>query len=462
MSKRQKGRGVKTKNQRQEKINEQPILYPDAAGIDLAAREIYVAVPPGRAEVSVRRFGSMTPELHQLADWLGQCQVKTVAMEATGVYWIPLFQILEARGLEVFLVNAYHVKNVRGRKSDVCDAQWLQQLHRSGLLAASFRPDDLTVRVRSLLRHRDGTVAQGSEHIQRMQKAFNEMNIQLHHVLSDITGTSGQAIIEAILRGERDPQKLADLRDPRVKTAREKIIKALTGDWRSEQLFTLKQNYEAWKFFQEQLAAIDREMGSYYKGYMSQDGAAPSQEIAPPSKKPKKSSRLEEEATMQRELYRIAGVDLTAIPGISTASARGILSEIGLNMSRWKTAHHFASWMGLCPNTKITGGKIIGSATRKVRNRAAQILRLCAWTLSHSYSELGDFYRRMRARLGAPKAITALAHKLARIVYHLLSTREAYDESRFKVSEEEARKRHESRLKKQAQRLGLQLVPIQP
>jgi len=460
MSKPQVGRSVKCKDKRKMDINQEPILYPDAAGIDLGAREIYVAVPPGRAEKSVRKFGSLTPDLHQLADWLLQCQVKTVAMEATGVYWIPLFQILEARGLEVFLVNAYHVKNVRGRKSDVSDCQWLQQLHRSGLLAASFRPDDLTVRVRSLLRHRDGVVAQAAEHIQRMQKAFNEMNIQLHHVLSDITGTSGRAIIEAILGGERSPEKLADLRDPRVKTPRETIIKALSGDWRCEQLFTLQQNYAAWQFFQGQVAAIDGEMNIYYRQYASRGQDKPASESPLRSKKSKLQGVAD--LDMQSELYRIAGVDLTAIPGVSTSSARGILSEIGLDMSRWKSFKHFASWMGLCPNTKITGGKVIGSATRKVKSRVAHILRLCAWALSRSYSELGHFYRRMRARLGAPKAITALAHKLARIIYHMLSTREAYDETRFKVSEEEARRRHEARLKKQAQRLGFQLVPIQP
>ena len=460
MSKLQIGRSVKRKAKVKANINEEPILYPDAAGIDLGAREIYVAVPPGRSDPSVRKFGSLTPDLHQLVDWLIQSQVKTVAMEATGVYWIPLFQILEARGLEVFLVNAYHVKNVRGRKSDVSDCQWLQQLHRSGLLAASFRPDDLTVRVRSLLRHRDGVVSQATEHIQRMQKAFNEMNIQLHHVLSDITGTSGRAIIEAILEGQRDPHKLADLRDPRVKTPRETIIKALTGDWRSEQLFTLQQNYAAWQFFQTQVVAIDQEIQVYYGQYASQGTAEPPQEK--PSRSKKSKGKAELDLNMQNELIRIVGVDLTAIPGISTSSARGILSEVGLDMSRWKTVKHFAAWLGLCPNTKITGGKVIGSATRKVKNRAAQILRICAWSLSRSYSELGDFYRRMRARLGAPKAITALAHKLARIIYHMLSTREAYDETRFKVSEEEARRRHENRLKKQAQRLGFQLVPVQP
>ncbi len=459
MSKLPIGHSDKRKDKGKANINQAPILSPDSAGIDLGAREIYVAVPPARSNPSVRKFGSLTPDLHQLVDWLIQCQVKTVAMEATGVYWIPLFQILEARGLEVFLVNAYHVKNVRGRKSDVSDCQWLQQLHRSGLLAASFRPDDLTVRVRSLLRHRDGVVSQATEHIQRMQKAFQEMNIQLHHVLSDITGTSGRAIIEAILQGQRDPHQLADLRDPRVKTPRQTIIKALSGDWRSEQLFTLRQNYAAWQFFQAQIVELDQELNLYYRQYATRGAAEPPQSKSSRSRKSKNGPALE--LNLQSELVRIVGVDLTAIPGISTSSARGILSEIGLDMSRWKTSKHFASWLGLCPNTKITGGRVIASATRRVKNRAAQILRVCAWTLSHSYSELGDFYRRMRARLGAPKAITALAHKLARIIYHMLSTREAYDQCRFKLSEDQARRRQEARIRKQAQNLGFQLVPLQ-
>ena len=457
MSKTQKRGSVKSKDKRKDSNSQEPILYPDAAGIDVGATEIYVAVPPDRTAVSVRKFESLTPDLHELADWLAQCRVKTVAMEATGVYWIPLFQILEARGVEVFLVNAYHVKNVRGRKSDVSDCQWLQQLHRSGLLAASFRPDDLTVRVRCLLRHRDSLVAQGAEHIQRMQKAFHQMNIQLSHALSDITGCSGRAIIEAILRGERDPETLADLRDRRVKTPRGKIIKALTGDWRAEQLFTLQQNYEAWQFFQKQIAALDEQLHSYYAQYTSQE--ATGLESQNPSGRPKFQEGTWD---MQQELYRIAGVDLTAIPGINTSSARGILSEIGLDMSRWKSVNQFAAWLGLCPNTKITGGKVIGSATRKVKNRAAQILRICAWALSRSHSELGDFYRRMRARMGAPKAITATAHKLCRIIYHMLTTREPYDPARFMASAQEVRRRYESRLRKQAHNLGFQLVPIEP
>jgi len=457
MNEPQKKASVKSKDKRKKTNQEEPIVYLDAAGIDVGATEIYVAVPADRATPNVRKFESFTPDLHKLADWLGQCQIKTVAMEATGVYWIPLFQILEARGLEVFLVNAYHVKNVRGRKSDVSDCQWLQQLHRSGLLAASFRPDDLTVRVRCLLRHRDSVVAQGAEHIQRMQKSFDQMNIQLHHVLSDITGCSGKAIIEAILLGERNPEKLADLRDRRVKAPRDKVIKALTGDWRSEQLFALKQNYEAWRFFQEQIAIIDQEIKRYYDRYESRSTIAKESQSSSSGK-----NARDVDSDMQQELIRVAGVDLTAIPGISTSSARGILGEIGLDMSRWKSDKHFAAWMGLCPNTKITGGKVIGSATRKVKNRAAQILRICSWSLTRSCSELGDFYRRMRSRMGAPKAITATAHKLCRIIYHMLSTREPYDETRFKVSGEEARRRQEKRIKKQAQFLGFQLVPIQP
>jgi len=450
-----KPRSVKSKSKPSKRAGKvDPIVFADSAGIDIGAREIYVAVPADRDPENVRRFGTFTEDLHAIADWLIRCRIKSAAMEATGVYWIPLFQVLEVRGLEPVLVHAQHVKNVRGRKSDVSDCQWIQHLHQSGILSGSFRPDDLTVQIRTLLRHRQGIIKDASMHTQRMQKAFNQMNIQLHHVLSDITGSSGRAIIEAIIKGERDPKKLSALRDPRVKASVETIVKALQGDWRKEHLLTLKQNYEAWLFYQQQITELDEQMEAFYQQF--QDQLEPTPEL--PSEKRKAPAPCFD---LRSHLHRMCGVDLTEVPGVNTISVQKILSEIGLDMSRWKSVKHFTSWLGLCPNNKITGGKVIGAATRKVKSPAAHMFRMCAWTWSNSKSALGDYFRRKRAKSGAPEAVTAAAHKLARIVYHLLSTKQSYKESHFAQAEEEAFRRKEAFLRKQAQMLGYQMVPIQ-
>jgi transposase len=433
-------------------------LNPNAAGVDIGATEIYIAVPGDRDLQPVRCFSTFTEDLHAAADWLKACHIETVAMESTGVFWIPLFQILEARGFTVFLVNAHHVKNVPGRKSDVSDCQWLQYLHSVGLLRGSFRPEQAVCTVRSILRHRDSLVQMASSHVQHMQKALDQMNLQLHHVISDITGVTGVAILEAMLAGERNPHTLAALRDRRIKASADTIIKSLVGDYRREHLFTLGQSLEAFRHYQELIAACDREIAQYLEGFESK--------VDPPSG-PRSQSEGEPKAKdseprfdLQTHLHRIFGVDLTKIPGINVLTTQTLLAEIGPDFSRFPSGPELTSWLGLCPDNRVSGGRVLSVKTRKVKNRAATALRMAAQSLYRSQSYLGHYFRRMRAKLGAPKAITAAAHKLARIVYHMVTTRQAYDETICAQNEVQNRQRLEARLRKQARELGLQVVAI--
>lgn len=434
------------------------VLEPDAAGIDIGAEEIYVAVPPDRDEESIRRFSSFTCDLHALADWLVRCRVRTVAMESTGVYWIPLFQILEARGLEVYLVNAHYLKSVPGRKSDVSDCQWIQYLHSVGLLKASFRPPNDICAARSLWRHRGSLLQMASEHILHMQKSLSQMNLQIHHVLSDITGSSGQAILDAILAGERDPVQLAQLCNSRVKSPREKVAKALEGDYRSEHLFTLKQSLAGYRYYHKLIAELDCEIERRMQILPSaSDGSQP----IPNRTKHSAFHRQGNDPgfDLRGELYRIAGVDLTDIPGVSSVTAQVILTEIGPDVSRFRHASAFASWLGLCPEKRVSGGKVLSCKTRKVKNRAAIALRLGANSLCRAKGYLGEFFRRMRSKLGTAQAITATAHKIARVLYHVLLTKEPYTETVFHRCDEHLRRRAEMRLRKQAALLGFQIVP---
>lgn len=438
-----------------------PVVHPNAAGIDIGATEIFVAVPPDRDQSPVRRFQTFTEDLCALADWLEQCGIQTVAMESTGVYWIPLFQILEMRKLQVCLVNAHYAKNVPGRRTDVCDCQWLQYLHTVGLLRGSFRPEQDICALRSLLRHREGLVQMACGHVQHMQKALDQMNLQIHHVISDITGMTGLAIIEAVLEGERDPHVLAKLRDWRIRASEETIAKSLVGDYRSEHLFTLRQSLKAYRQYQQLIVECDREIQGRLNTLPSK--AATEQPPLPPSKtKARKRKSTEPDFDLRDQHYRILGVDLTAVPGMSSLLIHTILGEVGPNLSKFRSASAFASWLGLCPDNEISGGKVLWAGTRKVNNRAAKAFRLAAHTLHHSDCALGQYYRRMRAKLGPPQAITATAHKVARIVYHLLTTGEAYDESVFARDEERYTKHIEKRLKTQARALGFQLIPAQP
>lgn len=434
-----------------------PILNPNAAGMDIGAEEIYIAVPADRDGQPVQRFGTFTNELGRLSEWLQQCRIDTVAMEATGVYWIPVYQILETAGFEVCLVNARYFQNVPGRKTDVSDCQWLQRLHSAGLLRGSFRPAQEVCVLRSLTRHRDNLIRLASSHVLHMQKALDQMNVQLHHVLSDITGLSGLAILDAILGGERDPRTLARLRDGRVKASEETIVQALTGDYRAEHLFTLKQSLTAYRHYQKLMAACDLEIEQRLKCFDAKVDAK-AKPLAPPKVRRRKIFSNEPSFDLRSHLYRIFGVDLTAVPGISVLTAHTILSEIGPDISKFRSAAAFASWLGLCPHNDISGGKILSVKTRRVNNRAALAFRMAANALFRSQSPLGDFFRRMRAKLGAPPAITAAAHKLARIVFHMLTTHEAYDEAILNEHERGFRARAEARLRAQAKSLGYSLV----
>lgn len=435
-----------------------PVLHPHAAGVDIGATELYVCVPLDRDPQPIRRFGTFTEDLLALAAWLAQCGVTSVAMESTGVYWIPLYQILEERQFEVCLVNARHVKNVPGRKTDVQDCQWLQYLHSVGLLRGSFRPPETVCAVRSLLRHRDTLVQLAATHTQHMQKALTQMNLQLHHVLSDITGVTGLAILDAILAGERDPQGLARHRDHRIKASPETIAKALVGDYRPEHLFTLRQSLASYRHYQQLIGECDGQVQALLGDFASQ--IDPAVHPLPPST----SARRKPHGTAPRfdlraELYRVLGTDLTQVPGLQTPTVHTLFAELGADLSAFPSGDHFASWLGLCPDNRISGGKVLSVKTRRVKHRVAQALRLAAQSLSRSQSVLGGFFRRMRAKLGAPKAITATAHKLARILYHLITTRQPYDESRLAAAESDHRRRTESRLRTQARALGFQLVP---
>jgi len=434
-------------------------IEPNAAGIDVGATEVYVAVPPDRDPSPVRSFATFTEDLHRLKAWLQQCSITTVAMESTGVYWIPLFQILESAGIEVCLVNAHHVKHVPGRKSDVIDCQWLQYLHSVGLLRASFRPEERICVIRSLLRHRDSLVQMAAAHVQHLQKALTQMNLQLHHVLSDITGQSGLAILDAIIKGERNPAVLAKLRYSQVRASEEVIMKSLVGDYRREHLFTLRQSLEAYRYYQSLLRDCDQQIEQELKNLDSH--LPPEAPALPPDRHPHRPRKNEFRFDMRSELYRIYGVDLTAIPSISALTAHTVLAEVGTDWSKFRDGQAFASWACLCPNNKKSGGKILSAQTRRSANRVNRALRLAAQSLQKSKSYLGNYYRKTRARLGAPSAITATAHKLARIIFHLLTTGKAYDESVFAIEEQRQRLRLESKLKRQAQQLGYQLIPLQ-
>src|SRR5580692_103541 len=417
----------------------------NAAGVDIGATEIYIAVPGDRDPQPVRCFSTFTEDLHAAAAWLKACHIESVAMESAGVYWIPFFQILEAQGFKVFLVNAHHVKNVPGRKSDVSDCQWLQYLHSVGLLRGSFRPEQAVCSVRSILRHRDSLVQMGSSHVQHMQKALDQMNLQLHHVISDITGVTGLAIVEAILAGERNPHTLAALRDRRIKASADTIAKSLVGDYRREHLFTLGQSLAAFRHYQEFIADCDREIAQSVEQFESKLDPPPASPS--PSKDGSKPKASEPRFDLQTHLHRIFGVDLTQVPGIHVLTTQTLLAEIGPDLSSFPSGPEFASWLGLCPDNRVSGGKVLSVKTRKVKNRAATALRMAAQSLHRSQSYLGHFYRRMWAKLGAPKATKAMAAKLARLIYRMLRYGMKYVNQGAEFYEAQHRKRQISHLK---------------
>jgi transposase len=453
------------------------VVHPRAAGIDIGNSVHYVAVRPDQDPQSVRRFECFTADLHRLADWLQECRVQTVAMQSTGVYWIPLYEILEERGFEVYLVNARHTKNLPGRKSDVQESQWLLKLHTYGLLNNSFHPSTEIRVARTYWRQREEHVRGASRCIQRMQKVLTQMNVQLANVISDVSGMTGQRIIRAIVGGQRDPKKLADLSDHRIRAGREEIAKSLEGNWRAELLFVLQQEVDMYDTYQRRIGECDRELEGHFKKFVSKIPPSPAEEGSPseggkgnqpqstskvkPTPVLKKASGNRPQFDLRSELHRISGVDLTRIDSIEVLVAQTVISEVGLDMSRWKTEANFASWLGLCPVNRISGDKVLSKGTRHVINRAATALRVAATTLLRSKSYLGAQYRRLRNKLGAPKAITAMAHKLARLVYRMLKYGQEYADKGMQYYEDRYRRQQVELLKKSAAKLGLQIVETQ-
>jgi transposase len=424
-----------------------------AAGIDIGSQSHYVSVPAELDSEPVREFPCFTGDLNRMADWLVKVGIKTVAMESTGVYWIPAFEILEERGLEVLLVNARHVKNVPGRKSDVQDCQWLQQLHTYGLLRGAFRPDEEVVALRTYMRQRDMLIHRAADHIRHMQKALRLMNLLLDNVVSDIKGVTGMQIIRAILSGERDPLALAKFRDGRCKKSEKVIASSLVGHYRDEHLFSLKQAVELYDTYQQQIDSCDAAI----EAQLERMGSGNDRGDIPPTKK--KKTKSSPNFDVRGDIYRMTGVDLTQIDGLNEASVLKIISETGIDVSPWPTVKHFSSWLGLSPGNKITGGKILSSKTKPSANRAAEAFRVAAFGMFNSKSALGAYCRRQRARLGAPKAITATAHKIARTFYSMLKNGSEYVDQGQDYYEQKYRDRITRNLKKRAADMGFDLVP---
>lgn len=451
----------KNKSQEQSVSNSLPVLYPDTAGIDIGSESHFVAVPSDRDPKPVQEFPTFTSSLHEMVNWLKKCKIKTVIMESTGVYWIPAFELLESNGFEVKLVNARHVKNVSAHKTDVLDCQWLQQLGTFGLFKGAFRPEDAILPLRTYLRHRDMLIKNAAEHIQHMQKAFMQMNLLLHNVVSDITGKTGMAIIRSIVSGVTDPKSLAALRDGRCHSSEKIIEESLVGNYRKEHLFSLKQALDLYDFYTKKIAECDLQIEGEVKKLQTKCDSKTIKEASETKARAKKNKKLQKHEysfDLRSELIRSAGVDLTKIPAIGVSTALTIVSEIGLDMSRWKTSKHFASWLGLCPGNKVSGGKRLSGKTKPCANRVAIALRIAANTLYKSECAFGAFLRRMKGRLGSPKAITALAHKLAKLIYIMLKYGSEYHEKGAKYYEEKYQKRREASLKRKAEELGYELV----
>ena len=436
-------------------LQEMSVLHPNAAGIDVGSREHYVAVPADRVKESVRSFSSFTADLHALANWLKSCQIDTIAMESTGVYWIQLYLVLEQYGFEVLLVNASHIKNVAGRKSDVSDCQWIQQLHTFGLLRASFQPDSLTREIRAYMRHRKNLTQSYATHVLRIQKAFEQMNIKLHNVLTDITGKSGSRIIESILAGERNAQVLASLTDKKVKANKEDIIKSLEGNWRDEHLFELRQGWELYLFHKKKIEECDAEIEKALNKYEVDPQKAQSKGKTSPRRVYTKN-RLNFNAT--EYLKAILGVDVTQIFGISELCAMEIIGETGLDMRKWPSKKHFASWLNLVPNNRTSGIRPLKRKKQKKKNRAGQAFMMAAFALQRSDHWLGEFYRRMKSKHGPLVATKATARKIAMIFYDMVSQKIEFNPLPLETYNEYLRKRKMKYIENQANKLGLQLV----
>lgn len=436
-------------------------VNPGAAAIDIGSTMHMAAVNPASAQTPIRSFGTFTQDLHDLADWFKACGVTSVAMESTGVYWIPAYEILEQRGFEVILVNARYAKNVPGRKTDVSDAAWLRQLHSYGLLRGSFRPDAEIATLRAYLRQRERLVEYAAAHIQHMQKALMEMNLQLHHVVSDVTGATGMRIIRAIVAGERDPDVLAAHRDARCHASTATIRAALVGNYRAEHVFALTQALELYDTYQEKMRDCDRKLEAATAGLTTR-AAAP---IGDPPKARVRTRQVNAPSfDVRAALYGVIGVDLTQIHGLGPSLALKLVGECGTDLRAWPTAKHFTSWLCLAPGNKISGGKLLSSRTRRSTSRAAALLRLAATTIGRSDTALGAFYRRLSARIGKAKAVTATARKIAVLFYNTLRHGMAYQDPGAAQYEERHRSRVLASLQRRAKALGYALQPaaLQP
>jgi transposase len=444
------------------------VANPHAAGIDLHVNEHWVAVPPEAAPPRpanhppnlptwVRMFGTCTADLEALADWLTACGVDTVAMESTGIYWVPVFELLERRGFQVYLVNARQTRQAPGRpKTDVLDCQWIQRLHSYCLLTASFRPEDEVVVLRGYLRQRQMLIEYGSHHVQHMQKALEQMNVKLREVINDITGMTGMAIIKAILKGQRDPEKLAKLRNVKCKRTEAEIARALYGNWREEHLFALEQAVALYQFYQKRLDECDTRLAKHL-GTMTDHSAG--KEMGSPRRQA--TPRANEPRFAARELlFRMSGADLTVIEGVSASTALSVLAEIGRDMSKWRTVKHFISWLGLCPQTHESAGKRKRRHVRRIAGRAGRALRMAAQGCHHAKNALGAFYRRVQARAGGAKAVVATARKIAERIYRLLKYGEEYVQQEMNAYEEAYRQRLLKGLARKAKELGYQLTEL--
>lgn len=434
-------------------------VNPNAAGVDIGAVEIVACVAGDETTQIVKAFGNYTVDLQSIGKWLHEHQIKTVAMESTGVYWIPLFEELERQGFECLLISSRSLRRVPGRKSDITDAQWVQTLHSYGLLESSFRPQAELVALRTMLRHRGQLLEHRSPHIQHMQKALLQMNVQLSQALSDVTGETGQAIIRAIVAGERDPQKLAALRDRNCKKSAEEIGKALTGTWREEHLFILKQSLELYDFYTKQVEICDAEIDRMYALTLpGWEGG----ELKPlPQKKRNSHSKNapQKKEEIRKHLKRISGVDLSVVDGFGVSLAQTVIMEVGTDMSKFPSEKHFCSWLGLAPKHEISGAKVLKNKTMKTKNRAGQAFRMAAQSVKKADCVFGSLYRRLKSRLDRAQATVATAHAIARVVYRMLKYQVEYE----KINVEEYEKKYKDQqikyMKKKAEKFGFQLVP---
>lgn len=448
---------VTKKTPKQRQLDALACVFPNAAGLDIGSAEIVAAVPPDRDAEPVRVFATFTPDLHALVAWLLACGIDTVAMESTGVFWIPIYELLEQHGIRPYLVNARHVQTVPGRKSDWNDGQWLQKLHALGLLQASFRPDAEIRTLRTLVRYRAELIERRAPHIHHMIQALKHMNMHLSLVLTDITGMRGMAMLRAIVAGERDPERLAQFRQSGCNHSEAEIAKALTGTWDEAQLFILQQAVDLFDYYTDKITACDAKLEQQYQAMESRaEPDAPLPDLPPA--KPDSRSKNALTFNARAQLARVLGVDLVAVLGVSSVTVQTIISEIGTDMERFPTVKHFCSWLSLAPHNDSSGGKILRSRTMKVRNRANQAFRQAAQSVAQSQSSFGAYYRAMRARKGPKQAIVATAHKIARTVYHLLKTREPYQEESADAYDHKRRARELKQLARRAQKLGYTLT----